>query len=389
MLPGQVFALEVLERPLQLTRRGGMTELLIDRRDCREGIYTTQGKAQLVERTMGSQSEIGSAQEADKAVHRFLIGGDGDAAMEIEHAGIRWASGGVLSVVDWRGATWTPFFFRDIPPFGWNISLGGSDRGDDLGRPEGFIEREFLEETLVVNGAPTRGRPVGMRHFLFGRGAVGDERRRAAEHASVHLAQRLRRDGLTISPDGDDIPVAAAPTRMRATIVSDTGRHTMSDVLVCMNRLEAAVEVVKAVHFSMSDDDVILDGELLEPAGSVDPPDLIRMPVAMISHAYLRRAFGPAWRDFEHAGTLQPSVEGPRVEPHEIVIFDHDVVRRRDIWRGDDPAVTDFEKTRYDDWTERFGMHFYDADGCPSVVNPSSMFTLPAAKVLSYYFAHA
>jgi len=143
-LPGQVFALEILRRPLRFERSSGVTMMTLDRRGCDEGIFTTHGKGELVTRSIGD--DINRVKDADKSLHRFLQSAD-DGTFEVEHEGLRWASGGVLSVVRWRGRVWTPFFFRDIPPFGWNISLGGSDKGDDLSRPDAFVEREFLEES--------------------------------------------------------------------------------------------------------------------------------------------------------------------------------------------------------------------------------------------------
>ena len=362
VLDGQVFALEILERPVRFERRGGVTTMYVDRRGCREGIYTTRGKGVLVERSVGAH--VAAVQEADKALHRFMID-DCDGVFEVEHDGLRWASGGVLSVVRWRGRMWTPFFFRDIPPFGWNISLGGSDKGDDLTRPEAFIEREFLEETLVLDGPPVNGR-VSMRPFVFhGRDETG-ERKRSLGHARDHIELRRTRDGLHID-DGRAIDVSAASTRMRVSIRDDKHTHEARDVLVCMNRLEAAIEVVRALHFEMNDTDLILDGELLEPAGASAPPDLIRMPVAMISHDYLARAFGAKWADFEHEGVLQPSVVGPALEADEIVMFTPDVERRRHIYNGEDDTATAFEHDRYADWTARFGGHFYDDQGRPVV----------------------
>ena len=298
--------------------------------------------------------------------------------MEVGHDGLRWASGGVLSVVRWRDRDWTPFFFRDIPPFGWNISLGGSDKGDDLTRPEAFLEREFLEETLVLRGDR-------MRAFVFGRDG---DLERAVACAHEHLQRRAARDDLFVSEQDEPIEVRPAPTIMKCVIRDGDSEHVVQDVLVCINRLEAAIEVVRAVRYELGDDDYVLDGELLEPAGQKAPPDLIRMPVAMISHDYLRRAFGATWGDFEHAGTLQPSVNGPRMDAEDFVLFEPDVIRRRDIREGRDPHATPFERKRYADWTQRFGMHFYNDNDEPSAHDPCTLFTLPAAKLISYYFAH-
>ena len=383
-LDGQVFALEILERPLGFERSAGRTRMILDRSGCREGIYTTRGKGNLVKRSI---TDLAAAQAEDKALHRFLLSKE-DGDFEVVHQGLRWASGGVLPIVTWRGREWIPFFFRDIPPFGWNISLGGSDKGDDLSRPERFIEREFLEEMLVLEGAPVNNR-ARMRPLIMDGQAPEAALSAALAHAGPHLQLRAKRDGLEIDAGGEPITVGPAQTSVSARITRGAETHDMDNVLVCVNRLEAAIEVVRALHFELNDDALILDGELLEPVGSASAPDLIRMPVAMISCDYLRGAFGPAWSDFSHEGTLQPSVRGPAIPATEIVMFENDVIRRREIRDGADADATPFERERYADWTTRFGEHFYDAQGRPSIDDPVTLFTLPATKIISYYFAHS
>ena len=88
---------------------------------------------------------------------------------KVKQKNLRWASGGVVSIVKFRKREWIPFFFRDIPAYGWNISLGASEeRTDDLNDPWSFIIREFLEETHVCRKNPS-GPDTIKRPFSFDR----------------------------------------------------------------------------------------------------------------------------------------------------------------------------------------------------------------------------
>ena len=144
-LPGQVFAAEILTRPIVLRRSGGILEIHIDRRGVKNAVYTTEGKNRLCRETLQG-ARLETARRLDEDIHAFMVeAGDGSwLEIPVPEIPLRWASGGVLPVVAWRGDVWSPFFFRDISPVGWNIAAGSSETEAELCRPVAFGLREFV-----------------------------------------------------------------------------------------------------------------------------------------------------------------------------------------------------------------------------------------------------
>lgn len=416
-LPGQVFGAEILTRPVVLRRSGGELEVFIDRRGVEDAVYTTAGKDRLCRKILqGDRLEM--TRRLDEDIHAFLLeAGDGSwIEIPTPQVPLRWASGGVLPVVGWRGGAWSPFFFRDIPPVGWNIATGSSETEAELRRPASFGLREFVEETIVLPRPPRPGLEIHAKTFPYIMKEDGGQFDDALDSVNRHLQIRSREDGLTLpsfTADGVQperaIETRAVSTRTRLRIRSDDGEEEVSDVLVCFNLLELGIEVVSVVRFEMEEGDYLLDGELLSPAdGRVE---LVRMPVAMISHAYLERMFGgktaPLQYEYppliDYAGTMdvwkqvrssQPSIRPARPPgPGEIVVFDWDAGRRIELsgagstddhsWKGDPMRV------RHRIWSKTFGRYFEtdEVTGSPRYVYP--YFTAVSAKTAAYYFAQA
>ena len=174
-LPGEVFVIELLNEPIELKRNcmGGIT-ITVDRRTVTHCVISNAGKQKLIdEQITGRDDVIKKLNEKDYEVQRFLTGKVSDeknpeAPIIIKPkdlgVSLRWASGGVLSLVRFKGQEWVPLFFRDIPPYGWNLSLGSTERRfnsqgqwDEEGEhrhPWDFIQREFMEESIVINPPP-------------------------------------------------------------------------------------------------------------------------------------------------------------------------------------------------------------------------------------------
>jgi len=396
-IPGQVFAVELLTEPILLTRtRTGRTSVAIHRDGVTQGLYTTEAKRDLCREVFDTPRKIAETHALDLEIHRFLLGESERTSLilRLDELPLRWASGGVLSIVHWRGVRWTPFFFRDIPPFGWNVALGASEKGDDLSDPWTFLLREFLEETLVLDSPPEVGRPTDFKRFYFHRFDYAQEVRRAEAFASEHIQMRRRSDGLVIhtirDPErfaGLDRRFCVVPdflnTKTEVEVARDGHERRFKNLLLCINLLELGIEVVKMVEYELEDDDYLLDGELLDLGTH---KELLRMPVALISHDYLRQAF--EGKELRYLPGTQPSIEAPPIPEEHIHIFGFDAARRRQIVLGTEPSASPWEKRWHGEWLARFGDRFFDADGQVSARNASSCFTPSSAKVLSYYFAN-
>lgn len=414
-LPGQVFAAEILTRPVVLRRSGGELEVHVDRRGVTHAVYTTEGKDLLCSETLQGD-RIGLAARLDEDIHSFVMeAGDGSwLDIPTSEIPLRWASGGVLPVVEWRGSTWSPFFFRDIPPVGWNIAAGSSETEEELNRPAWFGLREFVEETIVLPRPPQKGVEIPARTFPHLLTKEGGETQRALVSVNRHLEIRSRQDGLTLPafPQGEvpaerTIETSFVQTGTRLRIRSDDGETELSDILVCFNLLELGIEIVSVVRFELGDDDYLLDGETLTPLGGA--AELVRMPMAMISHAYLEEVFGrdyagpeywnPPLVDYDAAADVWKQVPAsqPSVRPArppilgEIAVFGWDVERRLTLGAGrsidDDTWKADPTRTRHRKWCKSFARYFEtdEAVGTPNEVYP--FFTAASAKAMTYYFS--
>jgi hypothetical protein len=397
-IPGQVFAIELLTQPILLTKdRHGHLTVGINRDCVEQSLYTNEAKRDLCRRVFDTAEKIEKAHVLDAEIHRFLLGESERPSfiLRLDEMPLRWASGGVMSLVHWRNRLWTPFFFRDIPPCGWNIALGGSERGDDLSDPWTFLLREFLEETLVLDRPPEVAVPIDFKRFYFHRVDVPQEIARAEAFAAEHIQMRRRSDGLMIRhlPDYErfeelDRRFCVVPDFLHTMteISIERERHVKryNNVLVCINLLELGIEVVKVVEYTLEDDDYYLDGELLDLGTH---KELLRMPVAFIAHSYLKEAFDH--RELRFIPGTQPSVEAPPIPPDDIHIFEFDARRRREIVLGAETGSTPWERRWHGDWMARFGDRFFDEAGQVSSRNASTLFTPSSAKVMSYFFANA
>jgi hypothetical protein len=396
-IPGQVFAIELLTQPILLTRdRRGRTTVAIDRDGVTQGLYTTEAKRDLCRRVFDTPQKIEQAHLRDAEIHRFLLGESKSDSLilRLEDMPLRWASGGVMSIVHWRNHLWTPFFFRDIPPCGWNIALGASEKGDDLSDPWTFLLREFLEETLVLDAPPRLGVPIDFKRFYFQKFNFEQELARAEAFASEHIQMRRRSDGLMIRYVRDperfeelDPRFCVVPDFLNTTTeisIELKGRvKRYNNLLVCINLLELGIEVVKIVEYALEDDDYFLDGELLDLGTH---KELLRMPVALVSHRYLKEVFDGG--ELQFLPGTQPSIEAPPIPADDIHIFEFDAQRRLEIVSGTEPNSTPWEKRWHGDWREHFGDRFFDESGNVTNRNASTWFTPSSAKVMSYFFAN-
>lgn len=384
-LPNKVFAIELLNTPVWVKRSDSRTSVSISRAGVDLAVYTVEGKQNIIDLTFVDDAAKTQARRLDEEIHRVLVGELKPQMYRIDQPNLRWASGGVLSRVQYRSRAWFSFFFRDIPPFGWNISLGASEHDDELTDPWKFMMREFIEETLVcqqMEGQQTIRRPLVHDHLN-----MAEEIHRAEELSAKHRRLRFERDGIVFRTSlGEPVFFDIVPTKLDIDI---DGVHPTRSVLICINIGELGIEVLKVLNYELGNNDILLDGEIIDAAGK-NQVELVRMPVALISEDYLRKAFaGKA--SFTYASPFEarmPSIEGPPITASDIVVFPHDVRRRKQLATDSSEQATDWERKSYLLWKKRFGSNFLDSDGNPSNANASTLFTPTSAKALAYYFAN-
>ncbi len=388
-LTGRVFAVELLTQPQQLMYRDRQKIVRLNRRHTTDAIYTGAARRKLRDLSFDTPEVVQWAQQADEEIHEFLRGKHKyDLELPLDKCPLRWASGGVFPVVSYRGRSWTSFFFRDIWPEGWNLSLGASEPTDNLQDPWSFLWREFLEELLVLRTAPEdlAEQAIERRRPIF---ADNPDLRLPARSAQAfsadHIKLRAACDGMRL-PVSEDHPLRldTHPTDTILEISGTLGASLFSNVFfVTINPRELGIEIVVPVSYSLDDNDYLLDGEILKPEGGEE--ELVRMPVALISHEYLRRSFGDLDRPLQYDDENQASVIGADLNADDIVIFDWDVRRRLAIANGTSGRGTELERCQR--WRERFGLAFQNAQETGLFSKQLQMFTAPSAKIASYYFS--
>ena len=391
-LPGKVFAIEILRKPVLLQKQKGRTSVSINRAGVKLGVYTVEGRQRIVDITFGAQPEaMKEAERLDNKIHGIFLGNLNPQAYKVDQPNLRWASGGVLSRVEYNERMWFSFFFRDIPPFGWNISLGASEHEDEMTDPSKFLMREFFEETLVCrpgNGGQTIQRPfAGPGPSVSDPLALQKAINSANAFSAKHRDLRFERDGIVFH-NAPGAPVLYDPLPTKTDIDID-GSQPMRSFLICINVTELGIEVIKVLTYELDDNDFLLDGEIFEPA-ETNQIELVRMPVALISEDYMQNAF--AGKDkFVYDSPFDaelPSIKGPPIPSSEIVIFPHDVRRRVQCANAPPEQATDWERNRYTLWKERFGKNFLDQSEAPTNTNASALFTPSSVKAVVYYFAN-
>lgn len=304
---------------------------------------------------------------------------------------LRWASGGVLPIVDYRGRKYISLFYRDKEPFGWNLFLGSSDRQfDEEGKlikgveaeynnPSAFIAREFEEELLVFEEEPDFSNdknkiiPISLPYRY-------DES--SERFCEKHIKLRQEYDGLRIvEDDRKSIHCEFVNTKMELKIVDPKGkaRRPFSNILMCFNLMELGIEAIQVIKFKLGDNNVLLDGEIL----SGEQDELVRMPIALISCDFLEKQFkGDLSRICYTQGT-NPSMQIEKPVPSsEMVLFNYDLRERSKVVDKIKSKTGPMEELRY---TTSFDKYF-DKDTCTIKEEYTRYFTPSAAKALNLMF---
>ena len=408
-LPSEVFAAELLTKPVVLTREKGKLLVGINRDGVENIVISNKGRAEtLCERYVTPRRQHWL--DLDRQIHQMIVGAsDEPLKIPTHELPLRWASGGVLSVVHCRGnKSWVPLFFRDIKPVGWNVSLGSTERcfavsgvplsnsdfslEKELSEPWKFIVREFLEETLVLDQAPRPNHKIGWRKFQFdGAWDIRIPKIQADKFAQEHITIRRNEDGFAFGGGQrvrvDIVNKTDAEIRItgqsQAGVAVDEDDDELWNVLIVINPLELGIEVIKVFDYEIEEDDCMLDGEILWKDGI---QELVRMPFALISLEYLWETFGapeyiPAFTDDKSL----PAVRGRPFKKGDVVLYGWDVKRRREVLESNGNA-TELEIMRYTKWCEQFAGQFEahlesgDPSGLPCDFTPAT------AKVVNTYF---
>lgn len=340
-LPMWDFAALLLKHSVTLSKTAEGDLLRVDLRNQTHGIYNNDGKKFLHARFLGTPKQVESAREFGRRI-RHLQRGATIRSMDLADSSplpvLRWASGGYLPLVRWRGRRWVMLFFRDIRPIGWNIANGASETRNEWRRIDGLASREASEEIVILEHEPEPAEPVGVYRLEFGAAwtpAVSN----AEGLLRTHHDLRKAHDRVRLVPRSD-LAIVVHDIHGRGVVeVVDNGMlFKTAGVHVSVNTLELGIEVTRVGEFDLPDDACVVDGETFldvfkAPIEYEPKPRLVRRPVGLFDLEYLRRV----WK--ESGGLGEETAEDgrclPAPQPGDMVIFDYDIRRRRELVMSD------------------------------------------------------
>lgn len=392
------FAAELVGSPLSVSQSNDEIHIRMNRTrgcapeaSCRYAVISNSGKKELQKHFV--HPRLSEIEKTEHDLENLISGTPSNehtakALMLPNNLPMRWASGGVLPIITFRGKKWVALLFRDIAPYGWNIPLGSSERyscnHDDIShatdlweaelrRPEKLSTREFLEEILVLDRTPEQGNPVRVKPFSFVNEMRPDFHTHYQEFSQNHIKIRAKDDNLFFhaNPNDDDNSIHVSErqgTKCYLDVFSETNKHTHHGFIISLNPSEMGIEMVLPLLFTLKDNDYLLDGEIVTMD---DQPELVRMPIALFSVDYLNRVFAGS-QPFSYEAVpltcedpLCPAESrAPSIRVHEKLsqedfhLFDWDVKRRIAISLQPTESADSQKGMLHKRWVKLFGSMF-------------------------------
>jgi hypothetical protein len=311
---------------VRVVKDGSCWELTVDlsRSAMPLGIYANAGKAKLLELYRNQEADERLVHESTR-LHRLLMGevGSGSFTWDSRRLGpLRWSSAGVLAVVSGVLQTgdarehWALLFFRDIPPIGWNVANGASETTRELSNLQNLIDRELVEELMVLSHEPRPGgedveylglRPSRGRLSFDSKYLDGCRAARLA-HDDIRIVDSDPRRWLAVAELGS--PLTVRVRNASGTAFTRGREEQFANVYFSINGLERGIEVIRLYQFNVEPGTYFLDGELFpwRPA----PAALVRRPIVLLRVGWLREVFE---RNGGSLGELVQSTDMKRLPP--------------------------------------------------------------------------
>ncbi len=171
----------------------------------------------------------------------------------------RYASGGTLPVLSYRGKEYYCLIYRQVFPIGWNIANGGCDSKVELLSPIEAVERELREELVIIDPDKRKKR------YVF-EAEVGKSLERP-EFAVARRFWELRHpewgdlDSLEVVTIG--MEPLTGPDSLTVELLSVPMEFTTSGCFLNINALDFGIEIDQVIRLAVDADACLLDGELL------------------------------------------------------------------------------------------------------------------------------
>jgi hypothetical protein len=313
----------------------------VDLRDESYGIYSNAGKEYLRHR----YSEAVVTEQMHKQSSEFYAfmnpkNGPGKSCVwgEVGEAiPLRWASGGFLPIVNYKGKKWAQLFVRDIFPVGLNVANGASETKDEYKNMHRLIGREFSEETILLSARPRAQGEVLQSTFVT---FTVDPNANSPVAPFINLKFAKRQNRLRFEHDrirltrkpGIERKIfpLETPFKLQVTYhnpdLKSSGKQEIENVIYSVNPTEFGIEVVWLCNYDLRDGEYLLDGEY-----HLGRDVLIRRPIILLDMEFLREIY-------EKTGELGKLLHNdesrgckliPPITRESCEVFDIDVELRR------------------------------------------------------------
>lgn len=224
----------------------------------------------------------------------------------------RWASGGILPVVRYRGQSWVALFFRDIPPIGWNVANGASESLEETTQLDRVCGGEFSEEMTLLRGPQPimnivrqaiiidkiSGSPMSRNPDKSDASANDHDEKKDDEYVKTYRSVRAAHDGIAISWEPEATRFRNGHYEMPNGYPVEINNWRTGGVIWSLNPLECGIEVIRIFSFEMDDtkqdgktvNEWLADGEIY-PSSSSPFPYQLRRPVVLLNVKYLLGVF--------------------------------------------------------------------------------------------------
>ena len=358
--------------------------LSVDPTNANYGIYNSPGK-RFVNRALPSDHRnlgfLSSAIQAYLEGEQVTLDSDSTPMWPMPgppRVPFRWASGGVLPIINWKSRRWFVLVSRIFDPVGLNLPVGGSESSKERFQIEKLLQREFHEEIVLVNGDPADSGLVTRKTIGLSPGELlvrGDpllvDEILARKFHEEHDRLRDTQDGVKIQSDmAAGIPLTRLKTPFEVNVnTQQDGKGILpkySDVLPVLNLFEHGIEIVAPIYFEVDSTDTILFGERWERAMT-----LLRNPIVLLSYDFLKKAFASGEEYLsppDYAGASSEDVinfrDGRRIKKlssKDYHVFPSDIElreRRIGLLRGRRELTTEEEKELglHERWIRKYGV---------------------------------
>jgi hypothetical protein len=250
----------------------------------------------------------------------------------------RYASGGVLPIVHFRGQDYYCLFYRDVYPIGWNIANGSTNTLAELLNPLETANRELCEELWIVN-------PEKKLRYVF-----ADDFGKLPDRPEFAVARQIWKEFFSRLgfPNFFDFPnFKEAEIRLtwedgpdELRISTELGEpRTISPCYLNINALDFGIEVDRIARLDINEDDKLCDGEIIDGRllnrviGLFDVEEMNQM----VRSKKKKKSFLPQ--------KVFYSAADRSLEPLEQVIGEF-ITHVRDTGIRSEEKLADFEKTK-------------------------------------------